>query len=176
MMKRMGIWGLGIILGLLLIYSGYDLFVTTKVLNNYKETFQKLEHPLDTVLIDAFQFKFSYYPATYRDESIQSQCAYLVGEIRSYTTDWDELKTFYQGKALAQGDTNEIRVEVFPIQFVSEEGTVPSLDMDSSFLYSPFDVDVMAKLESHYYFGGFPKALIENGIDVYAVYIALDCE
>jgi len=176
MMKRMGIWGLGIILGLLLIYSGYDLFVTTKVLNNYKETFQKLEHPQDTVLIDSFKFKFSYYPATYRDESIQSQCAYLVGEIRSYTTDWDELKTFYQGKALAQGDTNEIRVEVFPIQFVSEEGTVPSLDMDSSFLYSPFDVDVMAKLESHYYFGGFPKALIENGIEVYAVYIALDCE
>ena len=176
MMKRMGIWGLGIILGLLLIYSGYDLFVTTKVLNSYKETFQKLEHPQDTVLIDSFKFKFSYYPATYRDESIQSQCAYLVGEVRSYSGKWDELKSFYEGNTLVHEDTGEIYVGVFPIALVAESGASPWFDLESDFSYSPFDVDALARLESHYYFWGFPKGLGENKKEVYAVYIAPGCE
>ena len=173
MTKRTFIWGLGILLGLLLIFSLYDLLVTTKVLNSYKETFQQLEHPQDTTLIDSFKFKFSYYPATYRDESIKHRCAYLVGEVRSYASDWDELKAFYRGKALS---TDKINVGVFPIALVAESGASPWFDLDGDFSYSPFDVDALARLESHYYFWGFPKELGEGGKEVYAVYIAPGCE
>ena len=175
MIRRLIIWGLGILLGLFLIYSLYDWIVTATALNSYEETFQGLEHPQGTMLIDAFKFKFSYYPATYRDESIRNRCVYLVGEVRDYSGDWNELQAFYQGKTLAHGDMGEIHVGIFPIQFVSEEGAAPSLDMDSSFSYSPFDVDVMAKLESHYYFLGFSKGLGEGGKEMYVIYIAPDC-
>ena len=176
MIKRFVLWGFGIVLGLFLIYSLYDLLVTSTVLKSYEETFQQLEHPQDSTLIDAFKFKFSYYPATYRDESIQSQCAYLVGEIRSYASDWDENKAFYQGKTLLHGDTEDIYVGAFPIAFVAESGAAPWFDLESDYSYSPFDVDALARLESQYYFWGFPKGLGEGGKGVYAVYIAPDCD
>ena len=176
MMKRNFIWVLGIILGLLLIYSLYDLLITTTVLKSYMETFQQLEHPQDTTLIDDFKFKFSYYPATYREASVQSQCAYLVGEIRSYSSDWEELEVFYQGTSLIHDNTDEIHVGEFPIQLVSENETSPWFDIEEDFSYSPFDVDVLARLESHYYFWGFPKGLGEGGEEVYAVFIAPECD
>ena len=175
MMKRIAIWGLGIVLGLLLIYSTYDLLVTTRVLKSYEETFKQLEHPQNTTLIDAFKFKFSYYPATYWDESIQSQCAYLAGEIRGYSGDWENVEAFYRGKTLTHS-TGEIHVGVFPIAFVSGNEASPWFDIEDDFSYSPFDVDVLARLESRYYFWGFPKGLSEGEIDVYAVFIAPDCD
>lgn len=176
MLRRIFTWGLVVVLGLFVLYGVYDRLSTTKVLKSYQETFQLLEHPQGTTIIDAFQFKFSYYPATYRDESIQNQCAYLVGELRSYSNDWDELKTFYQDKTLAHRDTGKINVGIFPIKLVSEGGAAPWFDLDSVFSYSPFDVDVLARLESHYYFLGFPEGLSEGKKDVYAVFIAPDCE
>ena len=176
MIRRLVIWGLGLLLGLFLVFGLYDWIVTATALNSYEETFQGLGHPQDTTLIDAFKFKFNYSPATYRDESIQNRCVYLVGEVRSHSSEWDELKAFYDGKTLSHGDTGEIYVGVFPIQFVSEEGASPLLDLDSAFSYSPFEVDVMAKLESHYYFLGFPKGLGESGKEMYVVYIAPDCK
>jgi hypothetical protein len=176
MIKRIAIWCLGIVLGMFLIYSLYDGLVTAMTLKSYEETFQRLEHPRDTTFIDAFKFKFSYYPATYRDETIQSQCAYLVGEVRSYAGDWDELEAFYQGTTLTHDGINKIHVGIFPIQLISESGTSPSFDLDSTFSYSPFDVDVLARLESRYYFWGFPKGLGEGVKNVYAVFIAPDCD
>jgi len=176
MIRRFVTWGLGILLALFLIYSLYDRIVITTALKSYEETFQQLEHPQGTTHIDAFRFKISYYPATYRDESIQNQCAYLVGEVRSYSSDWNELQAFYQGKTLTHGDIEKIYVGLFPIALASESSASPSFDMDSNFSYSPFDVDVLAKLESHYYFWGFPKGLGEGGKEIYAVYIAPDCD
>ena len=176
MTKRMFTWGLGIFLGLALLYSLYDRLAIETVLKSYEGTFQHLEHPRDTMLIDDFKFKFSYYPATYRDESIKFKCAYLVGEVRSYFSDWEELKAFYQGKTLAHGGIDEIYVGVFPIGLVSENEASPWFELDSDFSYSPFEVDVLARLESHYYFWGFPKGLSEGEKEVYVVYIAPDCD
>jgi len=145
------------------------------VLRDYEETFQSLEHPQDTTLIDAFKFKFSYYPATYRDESVNFKCAYLVGEVRSYASDWNELEEFYRGKMLSRDNTDEIRVGLFPIQHVAERSASPWFDIDNTYSYSPFEVDALARLESHYYFWGFPKGFSEGGKEIYAVYIAPDC-
>lgn len=176
MKKRIFIWFFGILLGLFLLFSLYGMFATEVVLRSYEDSFQVLEHPQDTSPLDSFKFKFSYYPATYADDSVKSRCAYLVGEIRSYSSNWDELKAFYKGKKLAHDNADEIYVGIFPIQLDPEGGVYPSFDLDSSFSYSPFDVDVLAKLESHYYFLGFPKGLGENENAIYAVYIAPACE
>ena len=176
MLRRILTWSLGIAVGLFLLYSLYDGLATAMALKSYEKTFQRLEHPLGTTLIDAFKLKLSYYPATYRDETVQSQCAYLVGELRSYVGDWDELQTFYQGKTLVYGGADEISVGVFPIQLLAESGASPSFDLDSTFSYSPCDVDVLARLESHYYFWGFPKGLGKGVNGVYAVFIAPDCD
>ena len=120
MIKRILTWGLGSLLGLFLLNMLYGRFITTTVLNGYEEAFQGLEYPKNTTKIDTFKFKFWYYPATYRDESIQDQCVYLVGEIRTYSNDWDATKTFYEGKTLAHEDTDEIYVGIIPIELDSK--------------------------------------------------------
>lgn len=176
MIRRAITWGLGGLLGLFLIYSLYDRFLTTTVLERHEEAFQHLEHPGDTALIDAFQFKFSYYPATYRDESIRNRCAYLVGEIRSYSGNWDALQAFYEGQKLAPGNTDELYVSLFPVALSYGSGTSSGFDLENNFSYSPFDVDVLARLESHYYFWGFPKELNESRKNIYTIYIAPPCK
>jgi hypothetical protein len=174
MKKRLVIWGLGILLGLFLIYILYGMLVTANALKSYEETFQHLEHPQDTTLIDAFKFK--YYPDLYQDESIQNQCVYLVGQVRSYSNTWAELQAFYQGQTLTHDTTDEINVRVIPVKLVSDNGASPSLDTDSVFSYTPFDVDVLAELESHYFFWGFPKGISESGKNLYVIFIAPNCE
>jgi hypothetical protein len=176
MKKRLVIWGLGIFLGLILIYVLYAIVGTTRILRSYQETFQHLEHPQDTMLIDAFKFQYTYSPTTDQEGAIQNQCAYLVGQVRSYSSAWDELQAFYQGKAVIHGTTDEIDVRVIPVELVSDSGASPSLDTESAFSYTPFDIDVLAQLESHYFFWGFPKGISESGKTFYVVYIAPNCE
>lgn len=176
MLRKIFAWGFLALLGIFLIIGLYDRFVVSRILNSYEQTLQQLEHPQGTNFIDAFKLKFSYYPATYVDESIEWQCAYLVGEIRGYTKDWDEMIAFYQRQTLLHENTDEIYIGQLPIKVPTESGVPPSFDMDEDFSYSPLDVDVLAKLESNYYFWGFPKRVVESGSDIYAVYIAPDCE
>jgi len=175
MKKSFVILGLGTLIGLFLLYTFYELLVDNSNLRKYEAIFQQLEHPQNTSLVDSFRMKLSYYPATYVDESIQSQCAYLVGEIRTYSGNWDELKAFYIGKILPQEDADDIHVGVFPIAPVAENGTSPGFDIEQDYAYSPFEVDALSRLEGHYYFWGFPKGLNEGGEDIYAVYIAPAC-
>jgi len=176
MKKRFIVLGLGTLIGLFLLYSFYELFVDRANLREYQTMFQQLEHSQDTTLADSFKMKFSYYPATYADESIQSQCAYLVGEIRTYSGSWDELQAFYTGKMLSQADAANIYVGIFPIALIAENGSSPGFDIEPDYAYSPFEVDALSRLEGYYYFWGFPKGLGESGQEVYAVYIAPDCE
>lgn len=175
MKKRLVVLGFGVLIGLFLLYSFYELLVDQSNLKKYQAIFQQLEHPQDTMLVDSFKLKLSYYPATYPDESIQSQCAYLVGEIRTYPSTWDELKTFYTGTTIPQEYADDILVGVFPIALVAEEGTSPWFNIEQDYSYSPFEVDALSRLEGSYYFWGFPKGLGEDGKDIYAVYIAPDC-
>jgi hypothetical protein len=175
MKKRLVIWGVGIALGLILIYVAYVMLGTAHVLKSYEKTFHHLEHPQETTFIDSFKLQYTYSPATYQDEAIQIQCVYLVGEIRSYSSDWAELQAFYQSQKLTH-NTDEINVRVIPVKLVSDSGASPSLDTVSNFSYTPFDVDVLAELESHYFFWGFPKGISESGNNLYVVYIAPNCK
>jgi len=176
MIKRILTLGLGIALGLFLLNMLYGRLVTAAVLNSYEETFQEIEHPESTTHLDAFKFKFWYYPATYRDESIQDRCVYLAGEIRTYANDWDALKEFYSSKKLAYDEAGEIHVGIIPIELIDKGKFSPLVSSDSRFSYSPFDVDVLEKLRSHYSFWEVPDGVSKSKKDVYAVYIAPECE
>jgi hypothetical protein len=176
MKKWLLIWGLGIFLGLILIYVLYVMLGTATVLKSYEESFQLLEHPQDTTLIDAFKFQYTYSPSVNQEGAIQNQCVYLVGEVRSYSSDWDKLQAFYRGKMVTHDTTDEINVRIIPVELVSDNGASPSLDTDSTFSYIPFDVDVLAQLESHYFFWGFPKGISESGNNLYVIYIAPNCD
>jgi hypothetical protein len=176
MAKRLLAWGLLIGLGLFLLNALYGMLVTATMLNDYEKTFQNLQHPQDTKAMDTFKIKFSYYPATYRDESIQNRCAYLIGEIRTYANDWDVLKTFYSSKTLVHGNGEEIYVGILPIDFVSNGKLSSSINTNNHFSYSPFDVDILQELRSRYMFWGLPEGVIGNENQIYVVYIAPKCE
>jgi hypothetical protein len=175
MKKRLIIWGLGIFVGLILIYVLYVMLGTAMMLKGYEATFQHLEQPQNTTLIDAFKFQYTYLPSMDQEGAIQNQCVYLVGQVRNYSNTWDELRAFYQGQTLIHG-IDEINVRIIPVNFVSDNGASPSLDTVSTFSYTPFDVDVLAELESHYFFWGFPKGISESGNNLYVVYIAPNCK
>ena len=175
MIRKIINWGLVALLGFFLVLGLYNRFVTTRILKNYRESLLHLSHPEETELLDEFQSKLSYYPATYRDESIKNECAFLVGELRSYSGAWDEIRDFYAGKTVFHDGLGELDVGEFPLQVV--QGASPSFDMDDDYSYSPFDVDILAKFENDYYFWGFPENLKEFGVgNIYAVYIAPDCD
>jgi hypothetical protein len=174
MIRKIINWGLMALLGFFLVFSLYNRFVTTRILKNYRETFQQLSHPVETGLLDEFQSKFVYYPATYHDESIKNECVYLVGELRSYTGNWDEIKEFYAGKTVLHDGIGELHVGEFPMLLVQDTAT--SFDMDEDYLYGPFAVDILAKLENDYYFWGFPDEFDDFEGKIYAVYIVPDCE
>ena len=175
MIRKIINWGLVALLGFFLVLALYNRFVTTRILENYRETFFKLEHPEDTRLLDEFQSKFSYYPATYQDESIKNKCVYLVGELRSYTGNWGEIEDFYYGKTVLYDGVGELNVGEFPLLLVQDTAT--SFGMDEDYLYGPFAVDILAKLENDYYFWGYPESLKEFGEgNIYAVYITPGCD
>lgn len=176
MKKRLVFWGSGIVLGLILIYVLYIVLGTAKVLKSYEKTFQRLEHPQDTMFIDAFRFQYTYSPSTDQNGTIQNQCVYLVGQIRSYSNTWDGLQAFYQGQTLLHGTTEKINVRIIPVELVSDGRTSPTLDTVDTFSYTPFDIDVLSELEAHYFFWGFPKGISENGKNLYVVFIAPNCD
>ena len=176
MIKRLLAWGFWIVLGLFLLNNLYGIFVTATTLRNYEVSFQQLGHPQETTFVDSFKFKFSYYPATYVDDSIINKCAYLVGEIRMYDNDWDALNEFYNSKTISHDNLENIYVGILPIDIVSNGKLSSSIIVSNRFSYTPFDVDVLEKLRSHYMFWGIPEGIGEGGEYIYAVYITPSCD
>ena len=66
---------------LYLILAG---IVEQVMLHKYEKVFAETQHPQGTILLDSLRFRFSYYPATYIDESIGFKAAYVIGELRQY--------------------------------------------------------------------------------------------
>ena len=176
MLKRLLILVSLILIGLFLAKIIRGVFVTSNALRNYEATFQDLDHPHNTGPIDNFKFKFSYYPATNIDETIKFRCAYLVGEIRSNSNDWDGLKTFYTSKILVHDNADEINVGIFPVEFDFQENSSHLFRESSNYSYHPFEYDVLEKLKSHYSIWGTPKNIITGGKGEYVVYIAPQCK
>lgn len=126
-----------IIIGLLLLYISSRLLIMEYNLRNCVKIFNQVEHPQGTTLIRSVKMKFSYYPATYVDDSISFQPAYLVGEMRSYTGGWDKIAQFYHKKKSGS----------LPIQAL--DVALP-LESPAHYDLGPFYTDLIRNLDSQY--------------------------
>jgi len=141
------------ILGVLLIYLIYHIVSNENLARYYEKSFGRLHHPAESVLIDSMRFSFSYYPATFADELISSKCAYLIGNVRTYTGDWEKLNLFYNNPSLSnpllEPELSKFRIDLLPLQ-VSNDGLSLQLDEIEGYHPSPSDFDVVTALQEHF--------------------------
>lgn len=162
------------ILGVLLIYFIYHIISNENLARYYEKTFEHVQHPADSTLIDPVRFSFSYYPATFVDEFVSSKCAYLVGNIRTYTGDWIQLNLFYSNPS-PEPEVSKFRINLLPLR-LSNNGSSLQLDEIEDYHPSPFDFDVMTALQIHYS-SGEKFQYLSSGTLIYFVFapIAKPC-
>ena len=165
-MKRWLEWMFWGWVGLCLLYLASTFIATEYTLGKYEKIFDEVEHPLETSLVDKVSLQYSYYPATYVDDSIDFTSANLVGELRSYSVDWDEIKRFYANRMLENGN----RIGVLPIEVRKNDEHV-WLDVPEWFLTSPGHYDILKGIREQYDFWGWPESLNSGTQGLYLVYI-----
>jgi hypothetical protein len=158
---------LGILFGLFILYAGYGMLASQTKLMEYKKSFSQVQHPQGTSLLDSQAMQVAYYPATYADDSIHFKSAYVVGELRRFTGNWDDIKTFYDGKRLEE----DMPVIVIPVE-LRQHGQQTSLSIANGYVSSPFDYDVLSEMQDDYSFWGIPQSLNETEQNLYLVYSA----
>jgi len=132
----------------LLTYFGVQSVIGEIVARKYAETFGQFQHPAHTALVDSLRFDFSYYPATYVDDSIKPNCADLTGEVRTYTDDWNSLGDFY-ANATFRANNADLKVNILPLN-ISSDAVNFILDDGRGYHPSPSDFDIIDPLQSHY--------------------------
>ena len=151
--------------GILLLYAGYGIVLRNINAAQYEKDFREIKHPADTALVEAVSLAVSYYPATFVGDAIRFKSAYVAGELRSYTGDWQAVQDFY-----GNNNPRENRpLGLFPIEVINVDGQlVPGVPYD--YISSPADYDILAQLREHYDFWGSPEALNNPGQTFYLVY------
>ena len=134
-----------VLCGFGILFGSYTMLRSRLSLKNYEEAFQQVKHPPATARIDSFALQASYYPATYVDDSISSKGITLVGELRSYTGDWQNIQAFY----LKSTEGDSWPVSALPVEIRSKQGQT-ILQPVSAFSYDPFDYDLLENLKSYY--------------------------
>jgi hypothetical protein len=157
------IWGLA---GLSVLYVIYGLYVDQVNLRQHEKILAGLQHPQKTLLIDSFSMKLHYYPATFVDESIHLESAYVVGELRQYIGNWDDIKTFYNDQKSLENGTILIPL---PLEVRQRRGRT-WLDFPDGYSFSPFDADVLSALQEEYGSGGIPQNRNGTERNLYLVY------
>ena len=175
MSKNIDKWSrrvLWLLLGVSLLYLASRFVLTQIDLNSYEKYFADLDHPQSTSLVGPIAIKFSYYPATYADDSIKSQCAYLVGELRAYTQGWNKLEAFYSGSTL-DVNGNSQRIGILPVELYGKDNSSFQIGEVDEYLYGPFEIEVLGELQFYYSMWGVPQGINTNS-NLYLVYITLD--
>jgi len=159
---------LWILAAAVLTYFGIQSILGEIVAKKYAEAFGQFQHPADTMLVDSLRLDFSYYPATYVDDSIKPNCTDLTGEIRTYTDDWNVLDNFYAYSTFRANNAN-LKVNVLPLNISSDAANF-ILDDDKDFHPSPSDLD---ELRRHYSNDGIPQQL-KHDEHYYLMYVLVD--
>ena len=136
-------WGL---IAFIVLYCGVAAIYEQVLLGRYAKVFALAEHPQDTVVLDSLRFRFSYYPATYIDESIGFQAAYVIGELRHFAGTWAEVEDFYQTHNRLPGDRV---LTVIPLELKQGKESI-YLDSADGFSISPFDAQLFIEIQSKY--------------------------
>ncbi len=155
----------GVVLGLIILWVGYNLLASEIAQRDNREAFARVQHPQGTSLVDSLNMKIEYYPATYADDSIRFKSAYLVGELRRYTGSWDGIQTFYGNEKVK----DDIPIMLMPIEFHTI-GQRISLDAVDGIVFDPFAYDVLSAVQDHYRFWGAPQSLNEAEKNLYLIY------
>ena len=142
-------------------------------LGTYEKAFLQVKHPENTTRIDSFSLEVNYYPATYVDDSIHFQAAFLVGEIRSYDGDWSALKTFYANKPLQVSDLIILPVWSLPLR-IHRNGQKRGLDFPRDFSFDPFQANILQSLQEYYNPGKMSRHLGRMESSIYFVYVMVD--
>jgi hypothetical protein len=165
-MKRWLEWAFWGLAGAYLLYLAGALVFTEYSLGKYEKIFNRLEHPQWTSLVDKVSLQYRYYPATYVDDSIHFTSASLVGELRTYNIDWDEIKDFYNNRRLENGNP----IAVMPIE-VRKNDERTWLSATAWFRISPGHHDILEGIREQYDFWGWPERLNGGTQKFYLVYV-----
>jgi hypothetical protein len=136
-------WG---VIGACLLYIIVTVIVEQVMLRKYQKVFDQAQHPQGTALLEAFRFTFSYYPATYIDDSIGFEPAYVIGELRLYTDPWADVEHFYQSHNLLPGGK---RIIVIPLE-IRERKEQTWLNEVEGFSISPFDAQLLVEIQNRH--------------------------
>lgn len=153
-------WGL---IAFVILYCGISAIYVQVILGKYEKVFAQAQHPQDTVLLDSLRFRFSYYPATYIDESIGFKAAYVIGELRQYAGTWADVENFYESHKRLPGDRVVIAI---PLE-IKQGKEYKYLDAVDGFSISPFDAQLLIEIQSKY--GSIETMNGTNG-NLYLVY------
>jgi hypothetical protein len=162
---------LRMLFGIFILFLCYRMIRFELSLKRHEHAFLQIEHPEGTTRVDSFGLEIDYYPATYADDSIRFQSAFLVGELRSYNGNWDDLKTFYSAKRMDVGSSDRLFVGVLPVE-MDMDGEKNWLGFPPDFSYDPFQADILSELQSYYRSRKIPQMQIDENL--YLVYIAPD--
>jgi hypothetical protein len=149
----------------IVLYLVFVSMVEQVMLRKYEKVFAEAQHPQDTILIDSLRFKFSYYPATYIDESIGFKAAYVISELRAYTDKWADVEGFYQSHNRLPGDKMMIAIPL-EIQQGKERTYLNEVD---GFSISPFDAQLLIEIQDKY---GSLKNTNGTERNLYLVYVS----
>lgn len=162
-----------LLVAVLILFAGYSMGSSELGLRKYEKAFAQVEHPENTMRLDAFDLEVDYYPATYMDDSILFQSAFLVGEIRSYNGNWDVLRAFYSDQGLEISNTNLLPVWTIPLQ-IEHNAQRSWLGFPQEFSYDPFQADILQVLQDHYSSTNLAQRFGKAQGSIYLVYMFAD--
>lgn len=118
-------------------------------------------------------WKSNDYPATYVEDSIKFQSAFLVGEIRNYDGDWNALKGSYASKPLEVGDSIILPVWSLPLRIYRNDQT-SGLDFPRTFSLDPCDANVLHSRQEDYNSGKMSQLFDGMKGSIYFVYVTVE--
>lgn len=162
---------LGILLGLFILSVIYRMVRLELNLRSDQKAFARVEHPQHTERLDSFDLEADYYPATYADHSLRFESVYLIGELRSYSGDWQNIQAFYRDQVLENDRTKILNVMAVPVE-IRNAGQETFLKFPGDFSYSPFESDLLDDLQRYYTSRGLPQ--FDAGRKFYLIYVVLN--
>ena len=162
-----------LLFGIFILFLGYRMIHFELSLQRYEKAFLQVKHPENIARIDAFDLEVKYYPATYVDDSTQFQSMFLVGEIRSYSGDWNALKMFYADQPLEVNNSMILPVWSLPLRIYRNDQK-SGLDFPRDFLFDPFQANILQSLQEYYHPEKISQHLGETEGSVYFVYMMDD--
>jgi hypothetical protein len=155
----------GILLGLVIVFFGYGSIASMLKWRRDEQAFLQLNHPPGTVLFHKISMEFSYYPATYIDDSIPFKSAHLVGDLRSYDGSWDQLRGFYGNQTLEGRKT----IAVIPLE-VHKQGEKIWLETPDTYVDNPGEYDIISAIQEQDELWGSSKSTDNVSQSLYLVY------